>query len=251
MIVNTSAIVLKSIDFKESSKIVTLLTPGHGKLAVIVKGARKLKSKYSGYFETGNILDVVMYIKPSRTVQNLSEASYRYKNWMIRQDFSKLALIMAIIEMTDQLVHENESAQDFYELIEKMICWVNDTNTNVVNVFPYIQLRLAELSGIALQVSGAFNNSDLNKNGYLNVEDGVIDDQPGIGLSFKLTPAQLLYLINSIKTRNSSVFRNEIEQKEIKVLIHHLDVYFKHHIEGIRDRKSDSIFDQILMKNII
>lgn len=247
MIVSTSSIVLKSIDFKESSKIVTLLTPDHGKFAVIVKGARKLKSKYSGYFETGNILDVVVFIKNNRSVQNLNEVNYRFKNWGIRQDFEKLALVMAIIEMADQLVHENESAADFYNLVEKMICWVNDTTEKVVNVFPYIQMRLAELSGIGLQVN---TNATVNdKTMFLNVEDGTIADEPGIGLSFKLTQHQLEYVLTALSKKNSSLFRNEIPKKEIKLLIHHLDVYFKHHIDGMRDRKSDSIFDQILLKD--
>jgi DNA repair protein RecO (recombination protein O) len=247
MIVSTSSIVLKSIDFKESSKIVTLLTPDHGKFAVIVKGARKPKSKYSGYFETGNILDVVVFIKNNRSVQNLNEVNYRFKNWGIRQDFEKLALVMAIIEMADQLVHENESAADFYNLVEKMICWVNDTTEQVVNVFPYIQMRLAELSGIGLQVN---TNAIVNdKTMFLNVEDGTIADEPGIGLSFKLTQHQLEYVLTALSKKNSSVFRNEIPKKEIKLLIHHLDVYFKHHIDGMRDRKSDSIFDQILLKD--
>ena len=50
MIISTAAIVLKSIDFQESSKIVTLLTPEHGKIAVMVRGCRKPKSKFAGFF---------------------------------------------------------------------------------------------------------------------------------------------------------------------------------------------------------
>lgn len=248
MILSTPAIVLKSIDFKESSKIVTLLTPDHGKFAVIVKGARRPKSKYAGYFETGNILDVVVYLKSSRTVQNLNEVSYRYKNWSVRQDFNKLALVIAILEMVDQLVHENEAASDFFQLTEKMICWLNDTTENVVNVFPYIQLRFADLSGIAIRMD-VESLENHNKGMFLIVEDGLISCEPGIGLSFKLSKMQQDYLVQAIQSKNSAVFRNEISQKEIKLLIHHLDVYFKHHIEGMRDRKSDTIFDQILLKD--
>jgi DNA repair protein RecO (recombination protein O) len=247
MILSTPAIVLKSIDFKESSKIVTLLTPDHGKFAVIVKGARKPKSKYAGYFETGNIVDVVVYLKSSRTVQNLNEVSYRFKNWSVRQDFEKLALVMAILEMVDQLVHENEAASDFFQLTEKMICWLNDTTENVVNVFPYIQLRFADLSGIAIRMD-AKEPENNNQGLYLIVEDGLISSEPGIGLSFKLSKMQQNYVVQALQAKNSSVFRNEISQKEIKLLIHHLDVYFKHHIEGMRDRKSDTVFEQILLK---
>lgn len=245
MIINTSAIVLRTLDYSESSKIATLLTPDHGKVGIIVKGARKPKSKYAGYFETGNILDVVIYIKPSRSIQNLNEVTFRSKNWNIRQDFTKLAVVLAIIEMLDGLVHESESANEIYELAETMINWINETNEDMVNVFPYILVRLADASGFGLQLEENLH-LDIKKTGYFNIEDGSVTIDPGGGLSFKLSDFQFEYLKSAIVTKKSDMFRNGIPKNEIKKLIHHLDVYLKHHIEGLRDRRSDLIFEQIL-----
>lgn len=245
MIVSTSAIVLKTIDFKESSKIVTLLTPDYGKMGVMVKGARKPKSKYAGYFETGNILDVVLYFKPTRSVQNLNEVAFRSRNWKVRQDFTKLAIVLALIEMIDGLVHEYEAANEMFSLSETIINWINETDEDMVNVFPYILVRLADCSGVGLQL-GENHVIDHNKSGYLNVEDGSVMQDSGIGLSFKLTHLQFDYLISAIGKKKSDIFRNGISKNEIKMLIHHLDVYLKHHIEGLRDRRSDMIFEQIL-----
>ena len=245
MIISTSAIVLRTLDYSESSKIATLLTPDHGKIGVIVKGARKPKSKYAGYFETGNILDVVLYIKPTRSVQNLNEVAFRSKNWNIRQDFTKLAVVLAIIEMLDGLVHEYESANEIYELAETMINWINETSEDMVNVFPYILVRLADSSGFGLQLGEDIHPNN-KQSGYLNVEDGSVTNDPGVGLSFKLSDFQFDYLKSAIGTKKSDMFRNGITKNEIKMLIHHLDVYLKHHIEGLRDRRSDLIFEQIL-----
>lgn len=241
MILNTAAIVLKSIDFQESSKIVTLLTPEHGKVAVMVRGARKPKSKYAGFFEVGNVLDTVIYMKSSREVQNLTEVSYLQRNWEIRQDFPKLAVVLATMEMVDQLVHNNEASEEYFKLCENLMQWLNDTTEDVTKLFPYLLLRLAEISGIGVQPD---SNSD--EFSYFNVEDGMISHDAGVGLSFKLTPSQANYIVQTITKRNSSVFRNSISKNELKLLIHHIDVYFKHHIDGLRDRKSDAIFEQIL-----
>lgn len=246
MIVNTPAIVLRCVDFKESSKIVTLLTPDHGKIGVMVRGARKPKSRFSGYFETGNVLDVVLYIKSTRSVQNLQEVSFRSKNWNVRTDFTKLAILMALVEMLDGMVHAAESAVEMYNLAEKMVVWINDTNEDMVNVFPYIQIRLADASGIGIQVQDDTANEN-NQSMFLNVEDGMVTSEPGVGLSFKLTPLQANYLRLSILSKKSEMFRNGISKNEIKMLIRHLDVYLKHHIDGLRDRRSDVIFDQLLL----
>ena len=43
MITNSKAIILRCIDYQESSKILTLLTPDHGKIAVIARGAKKFE----------------------------------------------------------------------------------------------------------------------------------------------------------------------------------------------------------------
>lgn len=246
MILSSPALVLRTVDFKESSKIVTLLTPEYGKFGVLVRGARKPKNKYSGYFETGNLLDVIVYMKNSRRIQNLTEVSFRQKNWRIRAEFDRLALLMATIELIDGMVHEQEPSIELFNLAETIIVWLNDTDEDLSKVFPYIQVRLAEISGIGLQFEKkpqSLNYAEC----YLNIEDGIISKTPGIGLSFKLTALQEDYLDKALFSRKSEQFRNGISKNDIKLLIRHLDVYLKHHIDGLRDRKSDQIFDQLLL----
>lgn len=245
MIISTAAVVLKSIDFQESSRIVTLLTPEHGKFAVLVRGARKPKSKFVGFFEVGNLLDVVVYLKPSRTVQNISEVSYRHRTWNLHQDYAKMAVVMQTMEMLDQLVHDNESSKEFYTLAEKMLPWLNESDNDAPGVFPFIMLRLADLSGIGIQWQSTWTPGEATAI-YLNIEDGTISDEPGLGLSYKLTAYQAVYFFYTIAHRNSTIFRNPADRIELRLLIHHLDVYFKHHIDGMRDRKSDAIFEQLL-----
>jgi DNA repair protein RecO (recombination protein O) len=245
MIVTTPAIVLRAIDFKESSKIVTLFTPEHGKFAVMVRGARKIKSKFAGYFETGNMLDVVVYLKSSRSVQNLTEVSFRQRNWRTRVEFERLAVAMATIELLDGLVHELEPSEDLYVLAERILSWLNETEESMVSVFPYIQMRLADASGFALQMDESLGINS-NVDCYLNIEDGILATEPGIGLAFKLTPHQSDYLGKSLLSKKTEQFRNGISKNEIKALIRYLDVYLQHHIEGLHDRKSDQIFEQLL-----
>lgn len=246
MILSTPALVLRTVDFKESSKIVTLLTPEHGKFGVMVRGARKPKSKFAGYFETGNLLDVVVYMKASRSVQNLTEVSFRQRNWRIRSEFDRLALLMATIEMVDGMVHELEPSSDLFYLVEKMISWFNETDVEMALIFPYIQIRLAEINGIGLQFE--LQSIDTQQQDYfLNIEDGIVSVDAGLGLAFKLTKLQYDYLEKAIHSKKSEQFRNGISKNDIKLLIRHLDLYLKHHIDGLRDRKSDQIFDQLLL----
>lgn len=245
MIVKTSAIVLKAIDFQETSKIVTLLTKSHGKIAVIAKGAKRPKSKYAGLMEMGNILDIVLFVKNTRSVQTISEAAYKKKAFNIRYDFQKMAISTAVIEMVYQLLHEHEINQPMYNFTESFLIWLNEVERDVRNLFPYLQLRLAELMGVGLQL----NTDSLSENYEgmsLDMASGSIFKDNVHSSTWKLTSSQARYLILALQFKSSTILDLYISNKEIKNLIYILDVYLKHHIEGLKDRTSDAIFEQIL-----
>lgn len=243
MIVHTSAIVFKTVDYSESSKIVTLFTKEHGKIAVIARGAKKPKSKYANLLEAGNLLDVVYYYKSSRSVQTISEAAYLEKTLNTRLNFGKMATMMSAIELISQLLHENEVNEPLFEFTQKFITWLNDTDLEPANVFPYLQIRLADLMGLGLQI-GEIDENTSSK--YLNLDSGLICPENISSHAYKLTKNQYHYMVLTLQSRNSAVFSISFENGELKELVEYLDRYLKFHVEGLKSRKSDAIFEQML-----
>ena len=76
MIINTQAVVLKSFPYGETSIIARCYTRDHGKVSLIVKGARRKKSPMAAYFQSMNYLDIVYYSKETRSLQAVSKASF-------------------------------------------------------------------------------------------------------------------------------------------------------------------------------
>lgn len=96
---------------------------------------------------------------------------------------------------------------------------------------------------MALEDSGTL---DAQK-GYLNIESGLISNTNGSSSgTYKLTQNQLRYVSLSLQGRGSRLFDIEFASGELKELVRLLDRYLKYHVEGLRDRKSDAIFEQIL-----
>ena len=58
MIVSTDAIVLRTVNYSETSIIVTLFSKESGKIALMAKGARKPKSPFAAQLEPMNILNI-------------------------------------------------------------------------------------------------------------------------------------------------------------------------------------------------
>jgi DNA repair protein RecO len=245
MITHTEAIIFKSVDYQESSKIVTMFTREHGKIALIVKGVKKPKSKFSGLIEIGNLLDVVYYFKDSRSVQFLSEASYAEKLMNLRTDFEKMATMTSAIELISQLLHENEVNEPLFEFTKKMLIWLNTAEIHPPNIFPYLQIRLASLTGIGLRLDKMDSEDQTN---YLNLESGLISRNSDSSYSYKLTQNQFNYVRMALQSKSSKLFDIPFETGELKALIENLDRYLKYHVEGLRDRKSDAIFEQILQE---
>lgn len=220
-----------------------MFTREHGKIGLMVRGVKKPKSKFSGLIEIGNILDVVYYYKSSRSVQILSEASYSVKNRNLRSDFEKMATMTSAVELISQLLHDNEVNKPIFDFTKKMLNWLDQADIHPPIIFPYLQIRLAELTGIGLQMD--LQHSDADKF-YMNLESGYISPQSNSSHSYKLTDTQRQYISIALQAKSSKLFTLPFETGELKSLIDHLDRYFKYHVEGLRDRKSDAIFEQIL-----
>src|ERR1700757_3472845 len=54
----TTGIILSRTDFGEADRIITVLTPDHGKLRLMARGARKPKSKMAGGIELFSVSDL-------------------------------------------------------------------------------------------------------------------------------------------------------------------------------------------------
>lgn len=245
MITKTEAIVLKTVDYSESSIIATLFTRKHGTIAVIAKGARKPKNKLSAYLVVGQILEVVYYMKTTRSVQTLSDASYYVKLGNLRVDIEKMALTMSTMEFIRQVVHDNEVNHQLFNFLLKLLKWLDDQETAKKIIFPYIQLRVIEYVGIGLQPDETVLQKP-SKKGYINIETGSLSEVSEGSQSIKLSENQTSFIKSGLLSKSSSVFEIKMTDNELKELIEYLDRYIRYHIEGVKNRRSDIIFDQLL-----
>tara|TARA_R110002124_G_scaffold274866_2_gene444932 strand:+ start:33737 stop:34471 length:735 start_codon:yes stop_codon:yes gene_type:complete len=244
MIESTKAILLRCIDYQESSKIITALSQSHGKIALIAKGVKKPKNKLAGVIEVGNILDVNYYYKPSRNIQTLSEASIVYQSLNFRKDFDRASILYSTLELISQLVHENEENIELFSFSHNFIQWLGEVEQTHPSIFAYVQLRLAQIIGVGLIDQSSAENETV----FLNISSGTLGVNPDTELAYKLTDKQALFLKMGLKSKKAEIFTLGLVHSELKQLIYHLDVYFKYHIDGYKDRRSDIIFEQMIQE---
>ncbi len=174
-----------------------------------------------------------------------SEASYSVKNKNLRIDFEKMATMTSAIELISQLLHDNEINKPLFDFSKNLLCWLDSAQLHPPKVFPYIQIRLAELTGIGLQMEV---NPKKDETNYLNLESGLITNEQVSSHSYKLTPKQFGFIKIALMAKSSKLFEINFDTGELKQLINYLDRYLKYHVEGLKSRKSDAIFEQILQE---
>lgn len=242
MTLSDELILLRRTDFRESSLIVTAFSRDHGKLALIAKGARKPKSSLGGLLQVGQILTAQMIVKPTRSVQLLTEATRAFRLDSLSVQMEKMAVMMSLMELLDQLLHDGEMNEPVYRFAREVLIWMEGETTLDPALFPYLQLRLIQLSGLEMQVEKELGD---DKEGYLNIESGHLSSIAETTHAVRLSAGQQTFLRRAIEQSNRRLFALGLSLDEVRSLIRALDRYFGYHLEGIRPRKSDIIFEQI------
>ncbi len=111
----TEAIVLKKMDFRDTSLIVTLFTRDFGKVKVVVKGVRKESSSDLVHFEILNQLNVVFYEKKKTELHLLSESFLQDPMLSSRSSFRNLVFGAYLAELVDATFEPHQISKNIYD----------------------------------------------------------------------------------------------------------------------------------------
>lgn len=106
--VRTLAIVVRSVDVMETSKVVTLATRDLGKVAALAKGARRLKSPYQAALDLLSVCDIVLLHKASDALDLVTEAALVERFDSLRRDLAALYAGYYIAELLADLTDLND-----------------------------------------------------------------------------------------------------------------------------------------------
>jgi DNA repair protein RecO (recombination protein O) len=100
------ALVLRTTDWSESSRIATLWTREFGKVRVLAKGGRRLKSSFESALDLLTVCDIVLIRKSSGSLDLLTEAQVVRRFPRLRSDLSALHAAYYIAELLGDWTEE-------------------------------------------------------------------------------------------------------------------------------------------------
>ena len=142
----TEAVVLKTQRLGETSKILTLYSRKFGKIKVVAKGSRGLKSHFFGTLEPLNHISIVYYFKATRELQLLSQADIIHPFIRIRDDLEKYSLCTFFCELINRTQLEQPNIYLFQVLVDSLK-EIEKIKENTKSVFLWFILKFLHISG--------------------------------------------------------------------------------------------------------
>jgi DNA repair protein RecO (recombination protein O) len=141
----TTGIVLARTDYGEADRILTLLTPNAGKLRLMAKGVRRVKSKLAGGIELFSVTNVT-YIRGRGEIGTLvSSRLVTYYNHIV-ENIDRTMLGYELIKQLSKAT-EDEPEPDYFHLLEQSFEALNDHAIPLELIRLWFDAQLLRLSG--------------------------------------------------------------------------------------------------------
>lgn len=136
----TKGIVLTRTNYQEADRILTFLTPDHGKVRILAKGVRKSKSKMAGGIELFSVSEIG-FIRGKGELGTLTSSRLKKYYEHIVTDINRTMLGYELIKLLNK-VTEDEPEPEYFELLTELFDALDDPKLHIdlVRLWFYAQL---------------------------------------------------------------------------------------------------------------
>ncbi|HSX23910.1 MAG TPA: DNA repair protein RecO [Candidatus Saccharimonadales bacterium] len=141
----TRGIVLARTNYQEADRILTLLTPDHGKVRVLAKGVRKAKSKLAGGVELFSISEIGFIRGRGELATLISARLIRYFDTIV-QDIDRTMLGYELLKLLNK-VTEDAPGPEYLELLIETFEALDEPKLNIELIRLWFYAQLLRLAG--------------------------------------------------------------------------------------------------------
>ena len=156
----TPAIILSRTDYGEADRILTMLTPEHGKLRLLAKGVRRVKSKLAGGIELFSV-STITYIQGRSELGTLVSTRLNKHYGHIVEDIDRTMLGYELIKQLNRIT-EDQAESSYFTLLEKIFESLDDFTVTLSLVNLWFQMQLLQFGGHAPNLETDTDNMRLS-----------------------------------------------------------------------------------------
>jgi len=111
----SEGIVLARRDYGEADRILAVYSKLHGRVSLIAKGVRRLKSKKRGHIEVFNLINFQAIV--GRGLDIMTEAEVINDMSEFKKNLKRVSLAYYFMEVIGKITHEGEANHEVYNLL--------------------------------------------------------------------------------------------------------------------------------------
>jgi len=146
MIAKTEGIVLKSFDFRETSRIVTFFTSDFGKVKGVLKGIRKDPSKFGSSVDRFSVNDIVYYQHRNSDIHLVSQCDMKGYFAGLRGDLKRMTAASYAVELIDTVMPIEQQNLEIYQLMQDFLTDLQ-TVQDISKLVHMFQIKILSMSG--------------------------------------------------------------------------------------------------------
>ncbi len=151
-LVRTEGVILRSVNYSESSKILTLLSPAEGRVSVIAKGARRPKSPFRASTEPLMHVVAVYSDKATREVQTLTQCDVLDAFDGLKHDLTALAVGSYVTEVAGAIAQPRHAAPALYTALCTTLTLLDRVPDHAPGILLWGVRRVLDAAGLGPQV---------------------------------------------------------------------------------------------------
>lgn len=151
MLETTQAIVLRVHPFSETSHVVSWLTPDHGRIATVVKGALRPRSAFLGQYDLFYTCELVFYTRERAGLHIARECCPLKPRAALRRRWESTAFASYACDVASRLTYSGVCQGDLFSLLDGVLDAVAESPPRTTLVFWYELHALAAI-GLAPRI---------------------------------------------------------------------------------------------------
>lgn len=147
------AVILNSLDYGESDRILTFYTKEHGKIKGIAKGARRSKKRFVGNLEPMSQIKLIFFHTEKSELMRVEDANLIEGFQSLRMDIDRLSQACYLLELTSEMTREGQTQPAIYDLLAGFLKLL-DNGGDMGALVRFFEIRLLASLGYMPHLSG-------------------------------------------------------------------------------------------------
>jgi DNA repair protein RecO (recombination protein O) len=170
MLHRLEGIVIRSMDYGESNKIITIFTRDAGKVGIMVRGAKKMNSRHSAITQLFTYGEFVFF-KSGSQMGTLNHADILTSHHRLRADLMLTAYCAYMAEMVDRIGIDNEPNPYIYEQLRAALAGVEEGKDPQV-ITHFFEMKMLIQAGYAPNFDQCSLCGEATNHPLLNIQLG-------------------------------------------------------------------------------